>query len=62
MTFFGCSHSRTSFPLTPKKGPRKGQTYIVCLDCGKEFTYSWAEMRISVEQPERVGQVEVLDA
>ena len=24
---------------------RKG-TYVVCLDCGKEFDYNWKEMRI----------------
>ncbi|HWR16758.1 MAG TPA: hypothetical protein VN577_18170 [Terriglobales bacterium] len=21
-------------------------TYIVCLDCGKEFAYDWKEMRV----------------
>lgn len=42
---FGCSHRRTTFPITPA---RKGShsTYVVCLDCGKEFGYNWAEMRI----------------
>jgi hypothetical protein len=25
-------------------------TYVVCLDCGKEFAYDWQEMRI-VEEP-----------
>jgi hypothetical protein len=49
--FFGCAHSKTTFPLTPSRrsklseGTRKG-TYIVCLDCGKEFDYNWKEMRI----------------
>jgi hypothetical protein len=48
---FGCAHTRTTFPLTPSRtsklpeGARRG-TYIVCLDCGKEFDYSWKEMRI----------------
>ena len=47
---FGCSHQRTTFPLTPtrkvgKSGGRNG-TYVVCLDCGKEFDYDWKEMRI----------------
>ncbi|MDP9055173.1 MAG: hypothetical protein M3N93_12880 [Acidobacteriota bacterium] len=34
------------------EGTRKG-TYIVCLDCGREFDYNWKEMRIGslVEQP-----------
>jgi hypothetical protein len=51
-TIFGCSHSRTTFPLTPSRrtqlssqASRQG-TYVVCLDCGKEFDYSWKEMRV----------------
>jgi hypothetical protein len=48
---FGCSHRRTTFPLTParkvgKSNGRNGATYVVCLDCGKEFDYDWKEMRI----------------
>jgi hypothetical protein len=48
----GCSHKKTTFPITPRKKTRPGQfrstkgTYIVCLDCGKEFDYNWKEMRI----------------
>ena len=48
---FGCAHARTTFPLTPSRrtqmteGTRSG-TYVVCLDCGKEFDYNWKEMRI----------------
>jgi hypothetical protein len=49
----GCSHRRTTFPITPARksgfspanGPRHS-TYVVCLDCGKEFCYNWTEMRI----------------
>lgn len=50
----GCSHRRTTFPITPARkagfspasgGARYG-TYVVCLDCGKEFGYDWSEMRI----------------
>ena len=50
--FFGCSHKRTTFPLTPSRrsqmsgGARRG-TYVACLDCGREFDYSWKDMRIS---------------
>ncbi len=48
---FGCAHSRTTFPLTPSrnsKTPERARrgTYIVCLDCGREFDYNWHEMRI----------------
>ena len=49
----GCSHRRTTFPITPARkagfAPAPGQrhsTYVVCLDCGKEFGYNWSEMRI----------------
>jgi len=50
----GCSHRRTTFPMTPGRriagpalsaAPRNG-TYVVCLDCGKEFAYNWNEMRV----------------
>lgn len=50
-SIFGCAHNRTTFPLTPSRrtqmteGSRSG-TYVVCLDCGKEFDYNWKDMRI----------------
>ncbi len=49
--FFGCAHNRTTFPLTPARNSRtsnrtRNGTYIVCLDCGKEFDYNWHEMRV----------------
>ena len=51
-TFFGCWHSHYSFPITVRPGSRRNQaaaltgTYVVCLDCGKEFPYDWQEMRV----------------
>jgi hypothetical protein len=48
----GCSHSRTTFPITPARRAgfaapgQRHSTYVVCLDCGKEFGYNWTEMRI----------------
>jgi hypothetical protein len=55
---FGCSHRRTTFPLTParrvgKSNSRNG-TYVVCLDCGREFDYDWQEMRIGQPVAPRV--------
>ena len=51
--FMGCPHRRTTFPITPARktgfAPAPNQrhsTYVVCLDCGKEFGYNWSEMRI----------------
>jgi len=49
---FGCWHSRYSFPITARPGTRRNQaasltgTYVVCLDCGREFPYDWKEMRV----------------
>ncbi len=50
---WGCSHQRTTFPITPARKPgfapglgQRHATYVVCLDCGKEFGYDWSEMRI----------------
>lgn len=50
-TVFGCSHRRTTFPMTPARRasvkPALGaRTYVVCLDCGREFGYDWSEMRV----------------
>jgi hypothetical protein len=50
---FGCSHKRSSFPITVRGRLRRSTpaagvtgTYIVCLDCGREFPYDWAQMKI----------------
>lgn len=48
---FGCAHGRTTFPLTPSRrnasiASQRHGTYVVCLDCGKEFGYDWTEMRV----------------
>jgi hypothetical protein len=51
---FGCSHQRTTFPITPGRktagastsASTRNGTYVVCLDCGKEFAYNWNEMRV----------------
>ncbi|MBV8731181.1 MAG: hypothetical protein JO336_15345 [Acidobacteriia bacterium] len=45
---FRCSHRRLTRPVTPvsKAGVPHGQTYVVCLDCGKQFAYDLREMRV----------------
>jgi hypothetical protein len=45
---FGCSHRRLTRPITPvsKPGVPSGETYVVCLECGKQFAYDWNHMRI----------------
>jgi hypothetical protein len=53
-SIFGCNHQRTTFPMTPGRkgagqpapGAARNGTYVVCLDCGKEFAYDWTEMRV----------------
>ena len=47
-SLFGCSHRRTTFPITPRRPAARG-AYVSCLDCGKEFAYNWNEMRM--EEP-----------
>ena len=53
---FGCRHTRYSFPITVRAGSRRTPalrtgTYVVCLDCGREFGYDWREMKIMGSQP-----------
>jgi DNA-directed RNA polymerase subunit RPC12/RpoP len=45
---FRCSHRRLSRPVTPttRAGDAKGQTYIVCLDCGGRFGYDLDAMKM----------------
>ncbi|HTS61877.1 MAG TPA: hypothetical protein VMH28_07620 [Candidatus Acidoferrales bacterium] len=45
---FRCSHRRLTRPVTPvtKGDVPHGPTYVVCLDCGKQFSYDVKAMRI----------------
>lgn len=45
---FRCPHKRMTRPITPasKGGVAHGDTYVVCLDCGKQFSYDLDRMRI----------------
>lgn len=61
---FGCWHKRLSFPISGKRGQRRTGaarptgTYVVCLDCGREFPYDWRQMRIvSVREQQDSAQV-----
>jgi hypothetical protein len=55
---FGCSHKRCSFPITVRGKLRRTEaasgtgTYVVCLECGKEFPYDWEEMKLVRTGPE----------
>ena len=56
--FFGCWHSRYSFPVTIRGKGRRPQaaaltgTYVACLDCGKELPYDWQEMKVIASSAE----------
>jgi len=60
---FGCSHRRTTFPLTPARrnggpslsGTQRNGTYVTCLDCGREFAYDWKAMRVGEPVSGRVA-------
>ncbi len=45
---FRCPHRRLTRPVAPitKTGQPHSQSYVVCLDCGKQFEYDIKEMRI----------------
>jgi hypothetical protein len=45
---FRCAHRRLTRPMTPvsKPGVPAGETYVVCLDCGMQFSYDLKQMRI----------------
>ena len=57
--FFGCRHIRCSFPVTVRRGTRGNEaasltgTYVVCLDCGKEFPYDWKQMKVVSKRGKR---------
>lgn len=53
---FGCWHSNYSFPLTSGADTPKERTYVVCLECGKEFSYDWKQMKV-VTDTRTMGQV-----
>lgn len=52
---FRCAHRHLTRPITPvsKAGVPHGETYVVCLDCAKQFAYDLKEMRIGkvIEHP-----------
>ncbi len=54
---FGCWHKNYSFPITARAEKRRTPaacvtgTYVVCLDCGKEFPYDWKAMKLVSSAP-----------
>ena len=64
----GCSHRRTSFPITRRtsvgvdgqRSTREAETYIVCRECARHFEYDWTTMRIT-GQPATAASASRLD-
>ena len=62
---FGCHHQHYSFPISTRRGARRNRaaaltgTYVVCLDCGREFPYDWQEMRVTSEKEYHSGMREL---
>jgi hypothetical protein len=52
----GCSHSKTTFPMTLSPSVDAGgqrapaETYVACLACGRHLAYDWSAMRITRER------------
>jgi len=61
--FFGCKHSRYSFPVSVRRMTRRPEaaaltgTYVACLDCGRELPYDWQEMKVVAQAGERGEQL-----
>ncbi|MFB3815875.1 MAG: hypothetical protein ACE14L_17365 [Terriglobales bacterium] len=62
---FGCTHKRYTFPISTRPGQRRSQaamvtgTYVVCLECGREFPYDWRQMKVissPVERPAALAE------
>ncbi len=62
--FFGdCRHKHYTFPITVRRAadesgirPRAA-TYVVCLDCAKQFPYDWEHMKVVWEPQATEAQV-----
>ncbi len=55
---FRCSHRHLTRPVTPvrKHGEPHGGTYVVCLDCGKQFAYDLDLMRVGRQISTSAGE------
>jgi len=58
---FGCRHKRVTRPITPvhKPGTRPTQTYVACLECGRQFHYDLQTMKMGTAIPLTVSTREV---
>jgi hypothetical protein len=54
---FRCRHKRLTRPVTPvdQISKLRAETYVACLECGKQFSYDTREMRIGKPLPSSAG-------
>lgn len=59
---FGCRHHRITRPITPvrKVNSEAGAAYVVCLDCGQQFSYDTRQMCMGerLASPSSTGHVQ----
>jgi hypothetical protein len=50
---FGCRHRLVTRPITPVRrcGNPPGDTYVSCLECGRQFHYDTRDMRVGTPMP-----------
>ena len=50
---FGCHHRHITRPITPvrKRSSEPGNTYVACLECGRQFHYDTINMCIGTPMP-----------
>jgi hypothetical protein len=46
---FRCHHRHLSWPRREKRINKPTDSYVICLDCGREFGYDWNQMHIVKE-------------
>jgi DNA-directed RNA polymerase subunit RPC12/RpoP len=53
LNIFDCRHKRITRPITPvaKTTAAEPATYVVCLDCGRQFAYDLKTMRVGARVP-----------
>jgi hypothetical protein len=57
---FGCRHRHYTFPMTTRPARNyfdirlPSRTYVVCLDCAKQFPYDWEQMKV-IWTPEKAA-------
>jgi hypothetical protein len=51
---FQCAHKHLSRPMAPvrQRGAPQSDSYVVCLDCGRRFSYDAKQWKIGAALPD----------